>query len=243
MLEALLRSLEEYPYPGFVVVLILCGLGLPIPEEVVLTAAGCLAFNGNANVWWAGASCGLGILIGDLVPFSLGRTFGPRILRIRTVRAFVSRRGLGNFDKWFRRQGYKALFIARFLPGMRTAAFFTAGALKLGVFRFLSIDGLGILVVTPTFVWLGHHFGPEIKSVFEHIRRAEAWLLWTVVGSAALLFALWKYRQRRLRILRDRELTESFVEPTPKTDSRAGDSAIVPPPQPPALPLPTPPES
>jgi membrane protein DedA with SNARE-associated domain len=203
-----------------------------VPEEIILTAAGYISYVGHAKIWWAGLSCALGVLLGDLIPFSLGRLFGPRILRIRPVRAFVSRRGLGNFDKWFQRQGYKALLIARFLPGMRTAAFFTAGALKLGMLRFLSIDGLGIALVTPTFVWLGFHFGPEIKSLYQHIRRAEAWLLWTVVGVALVLFVAWRWRQRKIRIARERELRDTYVEPTPKkslSDSSSGDVRIEPP--------------
>ena len=230
-MDSLLHFLEQYPYPGLILFMILCGLGLPVPEEITLAFAGYISYAGKADVWWAAVACGIGILAGDLLPFTLGRLFGPRILRIRAVRAFVTRRRLSSFDKWFQRQGYKALIAARFLPGMRTAAFFTAGALKLSLFRFMLIDGLGILVVTPTFVFLGYHFGSEIDQLIKFIGRAERAVLWTGVAAVALLFVLWQVRARRRGLAqKQKEPTETYVEPSIPAGARGPTD-----PEPPAM--------
>ena len=227
MFEVLLETLGKAPYLGLFGAMVLCGLGLPVPEEVILVAAGYLCFTGRAGVWWAGLTCAAGTLLSDFLSFAMGRVFGPRLLRLRAVRALVPHHALGSFDRWFRAHGYTALILARFLPGMRTGAFFTAGAMGLGTRRFGIIDGLGIAAVTPTFVWLGYHFGEEIQELIKLIRKGEAWLLWTLLGSLVLLVLLWKVRQRgRRRRAYASGPTEAFVQPaiSPSLAEPAGPS-------------------
>src|SRR5581483_2013043 len=73
---------EHLGYVGIVVALILTGLGLPIPEEVIVIIAGAASSPGNQgapgalNPWLAFASCWLGAILGDLCTYSVGRHFG-----------------------------------------------------------------------------------------------------------------------------------------------------------------------
>jgi membrane protein DedA with SNARE-associated domain len=99
---------------------------------------------------------------------------------------------------------------------MRTAAFFTAGALKLKVYRFLIIDGIGISLVTPLFVWLGFHFGKHIDEVVRRIHQAEQWVLWNSLSGVVVVGGAWFWRRHRRRVLREREVaaTETYVQPT-----------------------------
>jgi membrane protein DedA with SNARE-associated domain len=61
-------------------ILLLCGLGLPIPEDVSLIAAGYFAYKGVLNVHKALAVCFAAVLAGDTLAFFLGRWFGRRLL-------------------------------------------------------------------------------------------------------------------------------------------------------------------
>ena len=129
-LAALIQAITDYPYIGVAVVFLLCGLGFPIPEEIVLLAAGfvCAKFPEKAQLlpmmgWCAGA-----IAVGDMIPFLLGRVFGVRLLRLRWLRYFINKRRLAMFDHWFRRRGDLVIVISRFMPGLRVVAFFTARA-------------------------------------------------------------------------------------------------------------------
>lgn len=236
MFDSIVTFLEQHPYPGFILFMVLCGLGLPIPEELTLTAAGYISYLGKADVTLAGLSCGAGIFLGDVLPFMLGRLFGPRILRLRPVRAFVSRPSLVNFDQWFERHGYKTVLVARFIPGMRTAAFFTAGALRMKLWQFILMDGIGIIVVTNIFVFLGYHFGEQITTIVKWIGRGEKWVLVVSITGIALagLFVLTHQRRKKLAIMR--EQAETYVEPTvpPPEDDEPGDPQV-PPPAPPAI--------
>ena len=64
-----------------VAILLLCGVGLPLPEEVTLIASGLLVGWHEANFWLASAACSAGILGGDAIIFGLGHHFGSHFLQ------------------------------------------------------------------------------------------------------------------------------------------------------------------
>lgn len=214
MFDWLVENFAHYPYAGVAIVFLLCGLGLPLPEEIVLVAAGYVTFKGFASFGWMMAACAGSILAGDAVPFLLGRVFGPRLLRLRALRMIVNRRRLAQLDHWFRRRGDLAVFFARFVPGLRVVAYFTAGTLRMRVHRFLVLDIAGIALVCPPLIWVGYHFGNVIDDAIVRVQQVERGILWTVIGGLVLA-ALWVMlrRSRRQREL-SRTPTETFVEPT-----------------------------
>lgn len=215
MFDQIVATLTEYPYLGVALVFLLCGIGLPLPEEIGLLAAGyvCAKFPEHASLPWMMLVCGGSILAGDLLPYVLGRVFGVRLLRLRWLRYFVTKQRLAVFDRWFRRRGDMVIFIARFLAGLRVVAFFTAGTMKMRWRRFLLLDGLGIAVLVPTLTLLGFHGAGVIEHVIDVIRKVERGILW---GSLGGLFAVamwyWLYRRRRQQKAQRRP-TEAFVEP------------------------------
>ena len=121
MFDQVALWLEQYPYLGAAILFLLCGMGLPLPEEIVLLAGGyvCAKWPDNATLWVMMLWCGGAILVGDLIPFVLGRTFGTRLLRVRWMRMLVTKRRLAMFDRWFRRRGDMVILIARFIAGLR----------------------------------------------------------------------------------------------------------------------------
>lgn len=216
MFDEILAFLRVYPYLGPAIVFVLCGIGLPVPEEIVLLAAGFLCAELPAEtslpimmVW-----CGGAILLGDLIPFLGGRVFGVRLLRLRWLRYFVTRQRLASFDRWFRKRGDLVIIIARFLPGLRVVAFFTAGTMKMAWRRFLLLDGLGIALIVPLLTWLGFRGAGFIKKMILTVQEVERGILWGALAVAVLGTLWWwlhRRRQRRLQLLR--RPTETFVQP------------------------------
>jgi membrane protein DedA with SNARE-associated domain len=159
-------------------------------------------------VWCAGA-----ILAGDLLPFVLGRVFGPRLLRLRWMRILVNKQRLAMFDRWFRRRGDAVILIARFLVGLRVVAFFTAGTMKMPWRRFLLLDGLGILLIVPLLTWLGYHSATFIDEMIANVRRVERGILWATLGGLVVVgIWAWAWRRRR-RLQLQARLGETFVHP------------------------------
>jgi membrane protein DedA with SNARE-associated domain len=216
MFEGLLAEFESHPYLGTAIVFVLCGLGLPLPEEIVLLAAGflCAQKPDEMSLPLMMTSCATAILVGDLLPFLGGRVFGVRLLRLRWMRYFITRQRLASFDRWFRRRGDMVIIIARFLAGLRVVAFFTAGTMKMSWQRFLFLDGLGIVLLVPVLVWLGYHGAPFIKTMIQTVQEVERGILWTAAGVAVLGSLWWWLRRRRQGLLAQANRpTESFVQP------------------------------
>ncbi len=216
MFDQIVALIAQYPYLSVATLCVLCGLGLPLPEEIILLAAGyvCATFPEHAELpvmmaWSAGA-----ILTGDVVPYLLGRVFGVRLLRLRWLRYVVTRQRLARFDRWFRRRGDWVVFIARFIPGIRVVAFFTGGTMKMPWQRFLVLDALGIAMSVPLLSWLGFHSAGVIEEVIATVKRIERGILWAVLGGGAALALAWWLRHRsRQRLLRLTRPTEAIVRP------------------------------
>lgn len=237
MFDQIVNAMADYPYLVVGVVFLLCGLGLPLPEEIVLLAGGyfCAKFPDKAEVHWMMVWCATAILAGDLLPFVLGRVFGARLLRLRWLRYLITKQRLASFDRWFRRRGDMVILIARFLAGLRVVAFFTAGTMKMPWRRFLVLDGLGIGLMVPLLVWLGSRSMTFIDEMIATVQRVERGILWAAIGGGAVL-ALWFWLwRRRRRLQRQRRPAETFVKPQLPVQAGAAEP-VAPPPEQPAEP-------
>ena len=215
MFDQIVGMLQENPSLGAAIVFLLCGMGLPLPEELVLLAAGylCAKFPDTISLPVMMAWCAGAILVGDLLPFVAGRVFGVRLLRLRWMRLVVTKQRLANFDRWFRKRGDLVILIARFLAGLRMVAFFTAGTMKMPWRRFLLLDGLGIALIVPSLTWLGYHSAGFIERVVATAQKVERGILWGSLA-AAVVVGIWYWLWRRRQNLRRQgKPAETFVQP------------------------------
>ena len=128
-MEWLLSQLMTYVYAKLAVILVLCGLGLPIPEDISLIAAGYLAHLGKVEVHTVFVVCFAAVLGGDTLAFTVGRRFGSRILASPFGHRNFGTRRQRRVRAYFRAFGSKVVFVARFLPGLRFSIFLSAGML------------------------------------------------------------------------------------------------------------------
>jgi len=215
MFDSIVESVSEYPYLGVMFLFLMCGLGLPLPEELILIAGGyiCAKWPENARLGWMMVWSATAILVGDLLPYVLGRVFGARVLRIRWLRITVTRRRLAKFDRWFRQRGDLVIFIARFLAGIRVIAFFTAGMMKMPWRRFLMLDGLGIVIIVPLMIWIGNRGAGFIDHVIGRVQAVERGILWSLVAGLlifGIVYAFWRRGHRRKARPKP---VETYVEP------------------------------
>jgi membrane protein DedA with SNARE-associated domain len=127
--------------PAYLIVfgiLLLCGLGVPIPEDLTLMGAGLLAYHGMANVWLMIIVGMAGVLIGDFTIYYFGIKYGGHLAGHRILSRLLSKERLAWASENFQKRGTKLLFAARFMPGFRAAIFFSAGTLKVP-FKYLLI--------------------------------------------------------------------------------------------------------
>ena len=155
LLQQLIRIFAENGYTAVFIALMICGAGLPLPEDITLVAGGVIAGLGFANVHAMFALAMFGVLLGDSAIFMLGHHYGARILQWRFVARVLTPERYVKVQEKFDRYGNRMLFFARFLPGMRTTVYLTAGTThRVSFLRFLLIDTLAALISVPFLVYL-----------------------------------------------------------------------------------------
>jgi len=174
--------LEQSSYLGLLMVLILCGLGLPLPEDVALLAGGYLAHQGVTRYPITLGVCLIGVVTGDTSLFFLGRRFGSGVVRYFGLGSPSLQGRIAHWQEFMRRYGHRAIFYGRFLAGLRALIYLSAGTLGVPPSRFFFYDVLGAVISVPIVVSLGYLFGHEIEVVLRYIGGAER-----VVGLVAAL--------------------------------------------------------
>ena len=211
--EALVGQLG---YLGIALILVLGGLGLPIPEEAPIILAAILSK--SERMWWpfALASCLAGVLIGDFIVYFLGYVYGEKVMSLRLTRKFLSRAREVQIQGYFQRHGFKILILGRFAVGFRTAAYLTAGILKLPALKLFLTDLFAASLSTCLMFGLGYFFAHWIQTTLD---RAKYWVTagvaLTLVGW--MLHRYYKARRRAGRAVGPRVL-ESDDLPLPPDD-------------------------
>jgi len=195
--------LGHVTYLGIVLVLVLTGAGVPIPEEVPVIIAGVAAKTGTLFLWPAYAACLIGALLGDCLMFAIGYHFGRGVLlEHRILARHLTAERERQIEEMISSHGFKVLFVSRFLVGFRTPVFLTAGILRMPVRKFLLYDGLSATVVVSVFFALAYHYGERIQDLWKYVRGAEYALSGTVTLCIAgvVLWYIMRVRRRRARL-------------------------------------------
>ncbi|MFC5527358.1 DedA family protein [Rhodanobacter ginsengisoli] len=198
LLQHLITIFAENGYIAVFIALMICGAGLPLPEDITLVAGGVIAGLGYANVHVMFALAMFGVLLGDSAIFLLGHHYGARIMQWRFVARVLTPSRYARVQDKFHRYGNRMLFIARFLPGMRTTVYLTAGMThRVSFLRFLLLDGLAALISVPFWVYLGYLGADNHEWLVTWIRRGQT-SLWILAGVLLLivLVSWWRHRRR-----------------------------------------------
>ncbi len=179
---------EHFSYAGLFLVLTLCGLGLPVPEDLALLAGGFMVYRGTTQYPLTLAVALVGVIAGDNSLFFLGRRFGTGLVTYLGLVRPDSQRRIDRLKQFMHRHGHLAIFYARFLAGARALVYVTAGSVGFDFSRFFVYDALGALISVPIVVTLGYLFGPQIDRALAYLGGVER-LVWFVAACAILYLA------------------------------------------------------
>lgn len=182
---------SQWGYLGILVFVLLGNFGLPIPEESVLWVAGYL-------VWQGGFQLPLVLLIGvvsavagDSLGYWVGRRYGQPIVARYGLWARLTPARLATMRHFVQRYGAVAVFLARFVIGLRFLVGPLAGSLDLPWRAFLTANVLGALVYVPIMVGMGYAVGVGLGGYGEPIWRAPVKAQESLLLGAALLGVLY----------------------------------------------------
>jgi membrane protein DedA with SNARE-associated domain len=190
----LLRDyLAHYGYWSVAAALLLENAGLPVPGETMLLLASFMAFSQHhlrlPYIILVGVCAAT---IGDNLGFLLGHYGGePLLERYRKVPRV--HRTLARAERLIQRYGSFAIFIARFIAGMRIIAGPLAGVLHMPWRRFMVFNFLGAAVWVTVISGVGYFFGRHWEELARIMRGVNA----AVLLAAVLLAVFFWWRQRR----------------------------------------------
>lgn len=195
--------MADYGYAAIYVLLTLGIVGLPVPDEFLLTGCGFLISQDHLKLVPTFFSALAGSMSGITCSYVIGRTIGWKFLHSRFGRLLhISDARIRSVHDWFDRIGHWALMIGYFIPGVRHFTAIVAGTSKLELRSFAMYAYGGALIWISTFLLLGYHFGErwhEILSLVDrNLKLASLVLAALIVAYFLTRYIVWK-RRRKMR--------------------------------------------
>ena len=199
-----LQSLPPgFIYGAIILLLLLCGLGLPITEELLFIFTGVAAHQGLGHPVLLFLSALTGMLCGDYALYWVGSKLGGAVRwkpghsgRVRGIPMRRIRRAMA----FIRLRGDLAVFIARFLIGLRTVVFLGAGASRFPRGRFLLFDGLAALINIPILYAVGYTFSQNFPRIVVWV-RGNGGKIGAAIFVIGMVFLVVSTRRRKKRVL------------------------------------------
>lgn len=189
------------PYMPYVLVLgllLLSGFGLPIPEDIPLILAGYLVYYGKADGWALFSLTFLAVVGADLMVFWLGRRYGHHVPKLPLLRRFLTEKRLARTEALLHHHGGKFIFAARFMPGLRAPAIFTAGNFKIPYWKFLAYDGGAALVSVPVILGLAYYFAEHLEQVRVWVAKGEMGVIGVILLVVVVIVVVKSLVNRKL---------------------------------------------
>lgn len=174
--------------------LLACGFGFPMPEDVILISGGILAQREGGSLLPSIAVAYVGVIVGDSIMYFLGRHFGHRLLDTRFGRFILPPARRTKVEAVFAKYGRWTVLGGRFAAGIRAAVFLTAGTMKVPYRVFFICDTIAALASVPLFIYLGFVFSQNLDALFALIQRGKLYLL---IAGGALAVGYLLYRRFR----------------------------------------------
>src|ERR1051325_1458636 len=128
--------------------------------------------------------------------FSLGRFYGRKAFQLPIIRSIMTPKRIALAERKVLRNSKFICFTARFLPGLRSPIFLTAGIMGVRPIVFFSLDGIAAMISVPAWVFFGHCFGENMDMAFKFAKRAQTYVLIFMVVLIAGYFLYRRYRRR-----------------------------------------------
>ncbi len=167
------------------------GVGIPpIPEEIPVIGAGIwVASNPELGPvrWVILPVCIAGILISDVMLYGIGWWWGSRLWQHRLLARLIPEAKRVQIEANFHRYGVSILLMVRWLPGIRSPMFITAGTMKLPLIRFVIADAIAASVGHSLLFILSYWFGDQFRELVLGVERTLDSTLRPLLALAAIV--------------------------------------------------------
>lgn len=188
--ETLLYSADpQHIYLVFFLLLMGGAIGLPVPEDIPLLFAGAAIQQALAGALPMFVVCYVGVVLGDVVIYLLGRWFGKRLYRKAWFKKHFPLRRIRRIRLGLERQAFWSILVARHLFYLRSITFFTCGLVRMRFLRFFAADALAALISAAVMMSIGYVASEHLESAMEKVGMVKNWTL-MILGLVAVGVAI-----------------------------------------------------
>ncbi|NHM30703.1 DedA family protein [Bacillus sp. C11] len=189
--------IDHFGYFGIIIVLIGGIIGLPIPDEVLLTYVGFNVFQGKLTYSLSLISAFFGAAAGISLSYFIGYKFGLPLLKKFGPKFHITEQKINLTSKLFQKIGPILLLIGYFIPGVRHLAAYMAAINKYSFKKFVIYAYTGALLWSFTFITLGRKLGQDWHHVAAYVSHYSGYLILLLLFSLAIFYYFWKKRGRK----------------------------------------------
>src|SRR5215831_10212930 len=191
MRDAAFQWIAQHGYAGIFSLLVFGIVGLPVPDEWLLTFSGYLVFKQTLAFLPTFAAAFLGSACGITVSYLLGRILDTYVL-VKYGRFFhLTPERLARVHSWFERRGRWTLLVGYFIPGVRHLTGYVAGVSELSFANFALFAYTGAFCWAAVFITLGYALGEQWNRVLQSLHETK---VLTIGVAVAVILAYLAYR-------------------------------------------------
>lgn len=193
-MDTVFNLISHYGLLAVFCLLVLGIVGLPIPDETLLTFSGYLVYRGQFHFLPTVLSAYAGSICGITISYTIGRTGGLFLIHKYGPYVHFTPERLARVHDWFERMGRWALVFGYFMPGIRHFTAIVAGSSELEPHVFALFAYSGGLAWVTVFVSLGYFLGEQWSRITEEVHGV---LLWVTIAAVAVGLGVWWLRSRK----------------------------------------------
>jgi membrane protein DedA with SNARE-associated domain len=189
---------SHYGYAGIFFLLVFGIVGLPVPDETLLTFAGFLVYKNSLSLLPTFAAAFFGSACGITISYGLGQSLGLFLIHHYGRIFRITPQKMDRVHAWFDRFGTWTLLFGYYVPGVRHLTAIVAGTSKLHPLHFAAFAYSGALIWSATFIGLGFYFGDRWTQVLMHVQRNLTTVTW-IASLFIVICLIWRYLNKRNR--------------------------------------------
>lgn len=194
----LAHFISHYGYIGIIIAMVGGIIGLPVPDETLLTFVGYNVHRGEMSYIGSLVSGYIGASVGISVSYLLGVLLGIPFLQKYGPKIHITEKKINYTRRLFNKFGPFLLFIGYFIPGVRHVTAYLAGVTRMPFLKFILYSWSGALIWVFTFITLGRKLGQEWHLVHKYVGHYSRYAILLCLTIFIILLFYMKFRKKRI---------------------------------------------
>lgn len=192
MLELFSQFLADYGYLAIGILVLLEGLGVPLPGETAVMTTATFAARGALDIVGVAIATSIGTITCATISYWIGRSGGREFLEKYGQWIWLDRKRLAKTERYYEKYGLLTIFFGRYIAPLRAFGGFIAGVARMPFGTFMVANVIGGIVWAVTFTAVGFYFGRNLVALKE-------WILEIILVTALLVVVIVGFSRRAAR--------------------------------------------